>query len=139
MDDVFAVLSDVRRREILKQLAGGEQSASDVHRAHGEVTFGAISQHLKVLQRAGLVTLRQAGRNRFYQANIEALLPLRQWLDWMWDHSLDRLKQLTEAEAMASAVKNPDKDSRNAKPSSRRITRAGKVPRRARSGDRGAS
>lgn len=99
MDDVFSVLSDARRREILKQLAKGELSAGDVRRAHPSVTFGAISQHLKVLERAGLVRMRQAGRNRFYETNLEALLPLRQWLDWMWDHSLDRLKQLAESEA----------------------------------------
>ena len=45
-----------------------ERSAGDIHRALGDLTFGAVSQHLGILERAGLVTARRDGRSRLYQA-----------------------------------------------------------------------
>ena len=88
-----------RRREILRIVGRGERSAGEIHRALGDMTFGAVSQHLGVLEQAGLVCARREGRSRYYAARREALLPLREWLDEMWDGALGRLKQLAEAEA----------------------------------------
>lgn len=64
----------------------------------GEVSFGAISQHLKVLEEAGLVRMRVEGRRHLYVAEPEALGTLRVWLESMWDEQLTKLKSLAENE-----------------------------------------
>lgn len=99
MDRVLHALSAPRRREILGLVRSGERSAGEIHRALGGVTFGAVSQHLGVLEQAGLVRSRREGRGRFYAVRREALVPLREWLDGMWDEALGRLKSLAEGES----------------------------------------
>jgi len=98
MDASLLALAAPRRREILALVRRRERSAGEIHRALGEVTFGAVSQHLGVLQGAGLVSVRREGRRRIYRARPEGLAPLRQWLESMWDDALASLKQLAEAE-----------------------------------------
>ncbi|MCX4984317.1 helix-turn-helix transcriptional regulator [Streptomyces sp. NBC_00572] len=61
-----------------------------------DITFGAVSQHLKVLRDAGLVTLRKDGTKRFYRADREALGPLADYLQAMWATKLDTLARLAE-------------------------------------------
>jgi DNA-binding transcriptional ArsR family regulator len=96
---VLSLLTSPRRREILRLLRQGERPAGVIHAALGDVTFGAVSQHLKVLEAAGLVTSRRDGRRRWYRARPERLGPLRAWLEEMWDSSLYRLKLQAELEA----------------------------------------
>jgi len=96
---VLQALAAPRRREILRLLRRRERAAGEIHRALGELTFGAVSQHLGVLEQAGLVSARREGRSRFYAARHEGLQPLRDWLESMWDDALARLKQHAEAEA----------------------------------------
>jgi len=99
VDQLLAALQAPRRREILRFVRRRERSAGEIHRALGGVTFGAVSQHLGVLEQAGLVCARREGRSRYYVARSEALEPLRHWLDEMWDDALRQLKRLAEAEA----------------------------------------
>jgi DNA-binding transcriptional ArsR family regulator len=87
-----------RRREILRLIWTEEKSAGEIHRAVGAVTFGAISQHLKVLKAVGAVHARQDGRQRFYRARHEGLGPLKRSLEAMWRESPDRLRVLAETE-----------------------------------------
>jgi DNA-binding transcriptional ArsR family regulator len=98
MEMVLQALAAPRRREILRFLRRRERSAGEIHRALGRVTFGAVSQHLAVLEHAGLVSARREGRSRFYATRDEGLQPLREWLDEMWSEALDRLKDAAEAE-----------------------------------------
>ena len=91
-------LGAARRREILGLLRCGERAAGEIHRALGDVTFGAVSQHLGVLERAGLVQVRREGRSRLYLARPEGLGPLREWLESMWDDALAALRARAEAE-----------------------------------------
>ena len=98
MEAVLVALGAPRRREILQLVQGRERSAGEIHRALGGLTFGAVSQHLGILERAGLVTVRQEGRRRLYSARPEGLLPLRAWLEPMWDEALVRLQREAEAE-----------------------------------------
>ena len=98
MDDVLHALHEPRRREILRRTWTGELSAGQLHRGFGDVTFGAISQHLRVLSEAGLIECRRAGRHRYYQAKRRALGPLRTWLEQMWSRSLSDLAVLAEQE-----------------------------------------
>jgi DNA-binding transcriptional ArsR family regulator len=98
MDALLHALGAPRRRDILRIVRRCERSAGDIHRALGDVTFGAVSQHLGVLERAGLVSARREGRSRFYQARPEGLEPLRRWLESTWDDARSSLKQMAEAE-----------------------------------------
>jgi DNA-binding transcriptional ArsR family regulator len=94
----LAALATPRRREILRLVWTGEARAGDIHRALGDVTFGAISQHLAVLEQAGVVTVRREGRQRLYRARPESLGQLRAWLESTWDDALYRLKVQAELE-----------------------------------------
>ena len=99
MQAALAAIHEPRRREILHLVAKRELAAGDIHRAFADdVTFGAISQHLKVLADAGLVVMRKDGRRRLYRARLDPLGPLRAWLDQMWTRALDDLTALAEAE-----------------------------------------
>jgi DNA-binding transcriptional ArsR family regulator len=93
-------LGTPRRREILRLAWHAERSAGDIHRALGDVSFGAVSQHLRLLEGAGLLVARREGRRRFYVARPAALeAPLRAWLESTWDAALYRLKLRAELEA----------------------------------------
>ncbi len=98
MDELLQALRAPRRREILGLVRRRERSAGEIHRALGGVTFGAVSQHLGVLERSGLVRARRDGRRRLYQVRPEGLAPLRSWLAGVWDDALASLKQLAEEE-----------------------------------------
>ncbi|MFD4242158.1 ArsR/SmtB family transcription factor [Streptomyces sp. NPDC058525] len=93
--DAVQVIAEPRRREILRLIWEDELSAGDIA-ARFEVTFGAVSQHLKVLRDTGLVTLRKDGTKRFYRADREALGPLAEYLQSMWSAKLDTLARLAE-------------------------------------------
>lgn len=91
--DVFRAIGDPTRRAILDALAGGERSVNELV-ARFDQSQPAISQHLKVLRDAGLVTPRKDGRRRLYR--VEAG-PLREVYDWVahyerfWDAKLGAL------------------------------------------------
>jgi DNA-binding transcriptional ArsR family regulator len=98
MQDVLHAIGEPRRREILRRTWTREVTAGELHRAFGDVTFGAVSQHLRVLADAGLVTCRRDGRKRYYRAARRGLGPLKTWLEQMWRRSLDDLAALAEQE-----------------------------------------
>ena len=99
MSALLRALNTPRRREILRLVWDGERAAGEIHRAFDDVTFGAVSQHLRVLEDAGLVQSRTEGRNRYYRARKEELGALREWLESTWDSALDRLALQAELEA----------------------------------------
>jgi DNA-binding transcriptional ArsR family regulator len=92
-------ITSPRRREILRLVWRDERSAGDIHRAMPDVTFGAVSLHLRALADAGLVDMRPESRHRFYRANRAALAPVAKMLEAMWDDALARLKAAAEMEA----------------------------------------
>jgi DNA-binding transcriptional ArsR family regulator len=98
MNAVLHALHEPRRREILRRTWTAEVSAGELHRGFGDITFGAVSQHLRVLSEAGLVDCRRAGRHRYYRARHRELGPLRTWLEQMWSRSLADLAALAEDE-----------------------------------------
>ncbi|SRR6266487_5701139 len=93
LDRTFAALADPTRRAILARLAGGESSVTELA-APFEMSLPAVSKHLKVLERAGLIA---RGRERQWRpARLEAG-PLRDVSEWIegyrrfWEESYDRL------------------------------------------------
>jgi DNA-binding transcriptional ArsR family regulator len=98
MSAIFEALAAPRRRQILELVWNGERSAGDIHRALADVSFGAVSQHLKVLESAGLLVCREEGRFRFYTARRKELGHLGKWLETMWKQKLSDLKSHAEFE-----------------------------------------
>ena len=92
----LTALSSPRRREILRLVWEAEREAGAIYRAMPDVTFGAVSQHLKALLDAGLVAQRRDGRSRLYQARRAALGPIAAALESMWNDALWRLKLQAE-------------------------------------------
>jgi DNA-binding transcriptional ArsR family regulator len=98
LDRTFAALADPTRRAILHRLANGEASVTELSRPF-RMTQPAISKHLKVLERAGLVS---RGRERQWRpARLEAG-PLKEVAEWavgyrrFWEESYDRLDEYLE-------------------------------------------
>ena len=89
----FAALADPTRRAILAHLAKGEASVTELAKPF-EMSLPAISKHLKVLERAGLITRGREAQWRPCQLNAEALKDVDDWLEQyrqFWEESLDRL------------------------------------------------
>lgn len=97
MEAALKAIAEPRRREILRLVWDSERSAGDIA-AHFDISRPAISQHLRVLKEADLVTERRDGTYRFYRANPDGLAGLRGFLEGFWDESLADLKRLSEDE-----------------------------------------
>jgi len=104
--DVVKVIAEPRRREILRLCWRAERSAGDLADAF-DITFGAVSQHLKVLRDANLVSVRRDGTRRFYRANRDGLGPLAAYLEQMWTGQVDRLARLAEAAQLEAELEEP--------------------------------
>jgi DNA-binding transcriptional ArsR family regulator len=98
--DALQVISEPRRREILRLVWDRELSSGDIA-ASFDVTFGAVSQHLGVLRQAGFVRVRAEGNRRFYRADRERLGPLAHALEAMWTDTLAQLADAVETEERA--------------------------------------
>ncbi len=94
-DEVLRALADPHRREILRLVKQSELPAGQIA-AHFDITQQAISQHLTVLKRAGLLAERREGTRRLYSLQTAQLEPLRSLLDEFWPDALARLKQSVE-------------------------------------------
>ena len=95
LSSTFAALADPTRRAILTRLSRGETSVSELAKPF-KMTLPAVTKHLKVLQRAGLIT--QGRQAQWRPCRLEAK-PLREIADWVeqyrrfWEESLDRLEE----------------------------------------------
>jgi len=95
--NVFAALADPTRRTVFEHIAERPQSVGALA-AQLPVSRPAVSQHLKALKDAGLVTDEARGTSRIYHVDPQGLGPLRRWLDEQWDRSLANFKRLAEQE-----------------------------------------
>lgn len=96
--DVYQAISDVNRRRLLEMLCEKECAVRDLV-PHFPMTFGAVSQHLKVLRDSGLVTRRKRGRFRYYRAAPRALDEVHAWTERyrrFWEARLDRLGEVLD-------------------------------------------
>jgi DNA-binding transcriptional ArsR family regulator len=94
-DAVLRALADPHRRQILRLVQHAELPAGQIA-VHFDLTQQAVSQHLTVLKRAGLLVERREGTRRLYSLRSESLQPLRTLLDEFWPDALARLKQSVE-------------------------------------------
>jgi DNA-binding transcriptional ArsR family regulator len=93
--NVWAALGDGTRRAIVLLLAAGPMSVGDLA-AQLPVTRPAVSQHLKVLKEAGLVSEEAAGTRRIYRLDAAGVAALRQQLDVFWDQALGGFRNTVE-------------------------------------------
>jgi DNA-binding transcriptional ArsR family regulator len=84
---VLDALGDPTRRAVLTLLRGGERSVREITDKTA-VSQPAVSQHLRVLRDAGLVTVRPVGTRRLYRVDLDGLAGLRAWVDHFWDDAL---------------------------------------------------
>lgn len=97
MEAAARALAEPRRREILELVRDEEATVSAIA-AHFPISRPAISQHLRVLEQAELVTVRSEGTRRYYRARPEGFGELRSWLDEFWSDRLAALKVEVEQE-----------------------------------------
>lgn len=89
------VMAEPHRQQILQMVWDRELAAGEIADRF-DVTFGAVSQHLKVLREAGMVSVRRDGNRRLYRVNHDRLEPWRPVLEEMWSSALDRLADAVE-------------------------------------------
>src|SRR5438067_9529129 len=93
--EVFEAISHPARRRMLDLLAEGDRPVNDIA-GHFEMSRPAVSQHLRILLDAGLVTEQRHGRERRYHLAPEQLAPVRDWIEHyerFWDDHLQRLQE----------------------------------------------
>ncbi len=98
--DAFAALADRTRRNIVEALASGEQSFGELA-VRFEMSRPAVSQHLKILREAGLVSARAEAQRRIYRLDDDALGDIERWLDRVrqfWNPRLDELERVLKRE-----------------------------------------
>jgi DNA-binding transcriptional ArsR family regulator len=93
--DALDVLADPTRRAVFERLASGPKPVGMLARGMA-VSRPAVSQHLKVLKTAGLVTQRAEGTRRVYAIDPAGLGAIREWLDRLWAEQLESFKDEVE-------------------------------------------
>lgn len=95
VDASWQALADPSRRAIVQRLSDQPRSVRDLA-AELPISRPAVSQHLKVLKEAGLVTDHAAGTKRIYRLQPAALLALRDQLDTFWSRALAAYKEIVD-------------------------------------------
>ena len=114
LDAAFAALADPTRRAIIARLAGGDASVTELAEPFA-MTQPAVSKHLKVLERAGLISRRRDAQRRPCRLEARALREATEWLDGyrrFWSESFGRLDDLLD-ELQATATDHRPTDHRH--------------------------
>ncbi|MTI16247.1 ArsR family transcriptional regulator [Rhodobacteraceae bacterium RKSG542] len=93
-EEVLAALADDTRRRIFEDLRSGPKNVTTLSDGRG-VSRPAVSQHLKVLQEAQLVHVKQVGTSRYYSVDQQGLLSLQSYLESFWEDVLSAYEQAT--------------------------------------------
>lgn len=96
-ETALAALADPTRRRVFEELRRGPRSVGAIAQTL-PVSRPAVSQHLKVLKEAGLVTDRPEGTRRVYHLDPKGLAAIRRWLDQFWDDALSAFQAEVERE-----------------------------------------
>ena len=105
LDAAFSALADPTRRAILARLASGEATVNEIA-APFEISLPAVSRHLKVLERAGLIARGREAQSRPCRLDAAGLREVADWVDAyrrFWEESFDRLDQYLQT------IKNEEK------------------------------
>lgn len=112
IEPVLAALADATRRRVLQAVANHGEATATMIAAELPVSRQAVVKHLGILDQAGLVTGRKAGREMLYSARLEPISDAARWMNTIaaeWDARLIRIKHLAEMPLSS----DPDPDSRS--------------------------
>lgn len=98
MDDALRAVADPTRRSILRLVRDGELAAGEIAGHFPDISRPAVSQHLRVLAHAGLVSVRPEGNRRLYRLRREGLRDAVAFVEDMWSDRLAALKLAAERE-----------------------------------------
>lgn len=93
LDEIFGCLTDATRRDILRRVASAQLTVGQLA-ARYNLTFAAVSKHLKVLERAGLIIKRKVGRKHYILLAPDNFKDATEYLEWykkLWETRLDDL------------------------------------------------
>jgi DNA-binding transcriptional ArsR family regulator len=96
LDLVFGSLADPTRRDIFQRVTGSEQTISEIAE-HYKMSFAAVSKHLKILEKAQLISKRKKGRQQLVIARTDTLKSVEDYLiqhERLWNQRFDILEQL---------------------------------------------
>lgn len=114
--ELFQVLADPTRLAIFEHLSRGETTVGSLVEKF-PISQPAVSQHLAVLRRTGLVEFRREGRSLHYQARPDGLAPITDWLNHyrvFWPERLARLRGVLAEESAAKKSKAQPKGEKHA-------------------------
>jgi len=101
--DVFNAVAEPRRRDIIALLADGQEWAVNDVVARMRMAQPAVSKHLGVLHKVGVVTRIKRGQHRMYRLDAAQLKPIHDWaktFEQYWNNQIDRIKERAEQKAM---------------------------------------
>jgi DNA-binding transcriptional ArsR family regulator len=111
LDDTLVALADETRRRILERLAAGEARVTEVA-APFDISLNSVSKHIRILERAGLVRRRVAGRDHYLSLEAGPMDELTAWMQQAraaWTHRLDKLEAALRAEDAIQHAKTRSK------------------------------
>ena len=117
LDDTLIAIADDTRRRILRRLASGEARVTEVAEPF-DISLNSVSKHIRLLERAGLVRRRVAGRDHFLALEPGPFDELTQWMQEtreFWSSRLDRLEAALRADDAIQKAKQPSPKKRSSK------------------------
>jgi len=100
LDSIFASLADPTRRDILRRVSDHELSVSEIAKPY-DFTFSAVSKHLKVLEKAGLIIKRRKGKEQMVSLAPRAMADALEYIQWYGqfvEHRYDSLEKYLNKE-----------------------------------------
>ena len=110
--DVFNAIAEPRRREVIAVLADGREYSVGEVVVRLKMAQPAVSKHLGVLRKVGVVSVIKRGQHRMYRLNAAELKPIHDWVkvfERYWTHQLNQIKVRAEKKALERMVSGDDK------------------------------
>src|SRR5271170_6042528 len=107
--DVFNAIAQPRRREVIGVLADGREYAVGEAVIRLRMSQPAVSKHLGVLRKVGVVSVIKRGQHRMYRLNASELKPVHDWVkvfERYWTHQLRQIKERAERRALERIISN---------------------------------
>ena len=107
--DVFNAIAEPRRREVIAVLADGKEYAVGEVVVQLRMSQPAVSKHLGVLRKVGVVSVIKRGQHRMYKLNAAELKPVHDWVktfERSWTHQLGQIKERAERKALQRIISN---------------------------------
>jgi DNA-binding transcriptional ArsR family regulator len=107
--DVFNAIAEPRRRDVIAVLADGKEYAVGEVVVRLRMPQPAVSKHLGVLRKVGVVSVIKRGQHRMYKLNAAKLKPVHDWVktfERYWTHQLGQIKERAELKALERIISN---------------------------------